>query len=174
MSEKILVAIDGSDGARKALDFAANLSARLGGDLTILHVMMHGRSAEEMERMAFAEHIIEETFPRFNPSSVHPPVGMAEYLSHPDVDRTRAVVEIGNKILADAQQDAEIAGARNVETIMTDGDYADAILDTAEDIGADLIVVGRRGLGRVRSLILGSVSNKVMQSAACSVLAVHA
>jgi nucleotide-binding universal stress UspA family protein len=35
-------------------------------------------------------------------------------------------------------------------------------------------VIGRRGLGRIRSAILGSVSNKVMQNAECSVLAVHA
>lgn len=174
MVEKILVAIDGSDGARQALDFAVNLSAKLGGDLTIVHVTMHGRAAEEMERMAFAEHIVRETFPLFNPSSVHPPIGMVEYLSHPEVDRNRAVIEIGHRILADAKSDAEAAGAHDVGTVLIDGDYADGILDTAEDIGADLIVLGRRGLGRIRALILGSVSNKVMQNAACSVLVVHA
>lgn len=173
MIKKILVAIDGSDGGQKALEFSARVSANMGGDLTILHVMMHGRSADEFERMAFAEHIIKESFPQFNPAAVHLPVGMAEYLSHPDVDKTRAVVEIGNIILARGKQDAEDAGAHDVVTKLIDGDYADGILDTAEEIGADLIVVGRRGLGRVSGLILGSVSNKVTQNAQCSVLAVH-
>jgi nucleotide-binding universal stress UspA family protein len=50
---------------------------------------------------------------------------------------------------------------------------ADAILDVADDVGADLIVVGSRGLGVGRRLFLGSVSTKVAHHARCSVMIVQ-
>lgn len=50
---------------------------------------------------------------------------------------------------------------------------ADAVLDVADDIGADLIVVGSRGAGVGRRLLRGSVSSKVAHHAPCSVLIVH-
>jgi nucleotide-binding universal stress UspA family protein len=50
---------------------------------------------------------------------------------------------------------------------------ADAILDVAEEVGADLIVVGTRGHGAGRRLLRGSVSTKVAHHAPCSVLIVH-
>ena len=52
----------------------------------------------------------------------------------------------------------------------TDGDPADAILDYADAIGADLIVVGREELHGVLRLFSGSVSEKVMKNAKCSVM----
>jgi nucleotide-binding universal stress UspA family protein len=53
------------------------------------------------------------------------------------------------------------------------GDPADAIVDEAGEWGADLIVVGTRGLGGARRLLLGSVSTKVVHHAPCDVLVVR-
>ena len=53
-----------------------------------------------------------------------------------------------------------------------DDDATDAILDVAEEIGADLIVVGSRGERAARRAIHGSVSTKVLHNATCSVLVV--
>jgi nucleotide-binding universal stress UspA family protein len=50
------------------------------------------------------------------------------------------------------------------------GDPATAILDTAEQEGVDLIVMGTRGLSAPERWLLGSVSTKVLQHAPCSVL----
>ncbi len=50
---------------------------------------------------------------------------------------------------------------------------ADAILEVAEEIGADVIVVGSRGHGVGRRLLRGSVSTKVAHHAECDVLIVH-
>jgi nucleotide-binding universal stress UspA family protein len=53
------------------------------------------------------------------------------------------------------------------------GSPADVIVDEAEDNGADLIVVGTRGLHAGRRLLLGSVSTKVVHHAPCDVLVVR-
>ena len=50
------------------------------------------------------------------------------------------------------------------------GDPADAILDVAEEQGADLIVVGNKGMTGAKRFLLGSVPNKVSHHAPCSVL----
>lgn len=53
------------------------------------------------------------------------------------------------------------------------GDPADAIIDEANEIGADLIIVGTRGLNTAERLLLGSVSTKVLHHAPCDVLVVR-
>ena len=54
-----------------------------------------------------------------------------------------------------------------------EGDPADAILDVAEELGADLIVVGNKGMSGAKRFLLGSVPNKVSHHAPCSVLIVR-
>ena len=51
-----------------------------------------------------------------------------------------------------------------------DGDPADAILDVAEKVGADLIMVGNKGMTGARRFLLGSVPNKVSHHSPCSVI----
>jgi len=53
------------------------------------------------------------------------------------------------------------------------GDPADAILDIAEQTGADLIVVGNKGMTGAKRFLLGSVPNKVSHHAPCGVLIVR-
>jgi nucleotide-binding universal stress UspA family protein len=53
------------------------------------------------------------------------------------------------------------------------GDPADAILDVAEELGADLIVVGNKGMTGAKRFLLGSVPNKVSHHAPCSVLIIR-
>ncbi len=74
--------------------------------------------------------------------------------------------------LAEAAEVAHQAGV-NVQVFARQGDPADAILDVAEEIGADLIVVGNRGMTGARRFLLGSVPNKVSHHAPCSVLIIR-
>jgi nucleotide-binding universal stress UspA family protein len=53
------------------------------------------------------------------------------------------------------------------------GDPADAILDVAEEVEADLIVVGNKGMTGAKRFLLGSVPNKVSHHAPCSVLIIR-
>jgi len=60
-----------------------------------------------------------------------------------------------------------------VETFAREGDPADAILDVAEEQGADLIVVGNKGMTGAKRFLLGSVPNKVSHHAPCSVMIIR-
>jgi len=60
-----------------------------------------------------------------------------------------------------------------VETMAREGDPADAILDVAEEKGADLIVVGNKGMTGAKRFLLGSVPNKVSHHAPCSVMIIR-
>jgi nucleotide-binding universal stress UspA family protein len=71
--------------------------------------------------------------------------------------------------LDDARRLLEELG-RTGEVVAVNGAPADVLVAEAEQRGADLIVVGRRGLTGAERLVMGSVSAKVARTAACSVL----
>ncbi len=69
---------------------------------------------------------------------------------------------------------AELEGfAPEVQTLVWNSSPAEDIVRAAKEIGADLIVVGSRGSGRVDSIIMGSVSHRVLIYAHCPVLVVR-
>ena len=77
--------------------------------------------------------------------------------------QSRAVAQlVSDRVLLEAKAVAEAAGLTGVETVSADGDPAQQIVATARSIGADLVVVGRRGLGGLDEILLGSVSQKVL------------
>ena len=59
------------------------------------------------------------------------------------------------------------------ELLLREGDPAEEIVRAAQEEGFDLIVVGHRGLSPVKAFLLGSVSNRVVSHAPCSVLVVR-
>ena len=54
-----------------------------------------------------------------------------------------------------------------------EGDPADAILDVAEELGSELIVVGNKGMTGAKRFLLGSVPNKVSHHAPCAVMIIR-
>ena len=85
--------------------------------------------------------------------------------------------EIGPREDVNLTLDAAAGTARNsgleAETHAREGDPADAILDVAEEIKADLIIVGNKGMTGARRFLLGSVPNKVSHHAPCSVMIIQ-
>jgi nucleotide-binding universal stress UspA family protein len=81
--------------------------------------------------------------------------------------------EGARRILGEQVRRIEEAGGIVAKAHLPMGRPADAILDLGEQIGADLIVVGSRGLGPVKRLLVGSVSEGVVHHAKCSVLVVR-
>jgi nucleotide-binding universal stress UspA family protein len=74
--------------------------------------------------------------------------------------------------LAEAAERVAEAGAE-ARTYAREGDPADAILDVAEELGSDLIVVGNKGMTGAKRFLLGSVPNRVSHHAPCSVLIIR-
>jgi nucleotide-binding universal stress UspA family protein len=78
--------------------------------------------------------------------------------------------------LANATEGAERATAAGLvaraRPEARQGDVANTILVVAADVGADVIVMGTRGLGAIKSFLLGSVSHAVIQRADRAVLIV--
>jgi nucleotide-binding universal stress UspA family protein len=76
------------------------------------------------------------------------------------------------RILDKCKQIAEKSDVK-IETIIGEGDPASNIVGYAEKGDFDTIIIGRRGLGRFKEMVLGSISNKVLHHAKCSVLIVR-
>lgn len=138
----ILLATDGSSGADRAADVAAEFAKALGGKLSILTV---GGNLSRYEM---------------------------EELSRAPCDIGDALEVASNQILAHAEQRAGLAGVPEVQRHAGWGDPAEVIIETAQRLHADTIVVGRRGRGRLVGLVLGSVSQKVATLAPCVVIVV--
>ena len=77
-----------------------------------------------------------------------------------------------NLVLEAAAASAKQEGVE-VQTHPVEANPADAILEVAEETGADLIVVGNRGMTGARRFLLGSVPNNVSHHAPCSVMIVR-
>lgn len=87
-----------------------------------------------------------------------------------ELDKMREHVErTGAELLAEAKrQDVE------AEVHARPGDdVADTLIKAAEDVGADLVVVGNRGMSGVTRFVLGSVPNKVSHHCPCNLLIVN-
>ena len=140
--EPIVVGTDGSDTAKRAVAEAVRLARAL-------EVEVHIVSAYEPVRGA-----------RIGGA----PEGAAKvWAPLPDAEVQR--------ILEEAAAGARIEGAR-VTTHAVHAGAADALLDVAAEIGADLIVVGNKGMHGAKRLVLGSVPNTVSHRASCNVLIV--
>jgi nucleotide-binding universal stress UspA family protein len=139
---RIIVATDGSPGANRAVDTAAKLAKVTGSDLLILTVGGN-ISGAKLRQLASAEGDLSETL------------------------ETAA-----NKILDRARKRALHSGVFAVKLRSEWGDPTEAIIDTVRRENADLLVVGRRGRGRLSGLLLGSVSQKLTSLAPCNVMVV--
>jgi len=143
----IVVGTDGSESADQALRHAGALSQVSGTE--VIHVVMASRRVERAEVQMAMDDIPEDLD------------------AHPDLYASDKFV------LANAEQLLEPFGVTVKTHLVADG-AADAIIAVAEQVDADLIVVGNRGLGAGARLFLGSVSTKVVQHAheICAVLVV--
>jgi nucleotide-binding universal stress UspA family protein len=87
-----------------------------------------------------------------------------------DVDPADAEAARGSLDKAQAKVEQRGISARTIEA---HGDPADMLVAQAKEAGADLIVVGTRGLNAAQRALLGSVSTKVVHHAECDVLVVR-
>jgi nucleotide-binding universal stress UspA family protein len=143
---RVLFATDGSRSADRARDLLARLSWPVGTTFCVV-------SALEPRGELFAA-------PWMMPAAEELDTVESELLRHADVT------------LDDAVRTLEMPG-RSVERLTLRGRPASAIVDEARAWSADLLVLGNRGHGPIASMVLGSVSAKVVDHALCPVLVVR-
>lgn len=94
------------------------------------------------------------------------------YLGDPDLQRVVARRTVaGEEIVAEAL--ALIPEGMKAKAELLEGPAAEAIIEVARVRESNLIVLGTRGLGRLSSLLMGSVSHTVVAHAPCPVLVVR-
>jgi nucleotide-binding universal stress UspA family protein len=142
---RIVVGTDGSDTAAEAVRQAADLAKLSGAQLSIVSAYepVSKRRIEGEQQGA--------------PADVQHEIGPRE-----DV----------NLVLDGAAAAAKREGL-DVQTHPVEGGPSDALLSVAEETGADLIVVGNKGMTGAKRFLLGSVPNNVSHHAPCSVMIVR-
>lgn len=147
--QTVTVALDGSDHARRALDWLTSTLAL--------------SPATRLRFLGVAE---KQHYPSSAPGILEPTLAAAV-----------AAIEAERRAALQAELSAAAQSLRarlpTIETAVVTGAPADMIVRDIEDSGTDLAVLGARGLGGVRRLLLGSVSETVLKHAACSVLIVR-
>ena len=145
MFDSMVVGTDGSDTAKEAVRQATDLAKSVGAKV---HLVSAYEPVPEGRLREERQQVPDDLQWMVNPRE--------------DVSAT----------LADAAKSIEEQGVA-VETHSREGDPADAILDVAEEQGADLIVVGNKGMTGAKRFLLGSVPNKVSHHAPCGVYIVR-
>ncbi len=155
----ILVPTDFSKTANAAISHAVEFAARTGARVTLLHVV---HAAELNEKLSGLDAIANLS----NSLDISPE--KSRYVPAHDLSSARGA--------AQAKLD-ELAGAApetlTIETAVTDGQPAHAIIEFANENGVDLIAMGTHGRGRVGRMLLGSVTEKVIRKTECPIMLVR-
>ena len=138
-----MVGVDGSEHARRALDWAAEEARLRGWKLVAVH--------------AYA---VPPLYLAPDPVLATPP-------PLPDPELSQRLEESAGKLLAEEIERLD-ADDLTIERLVSAGSAADALLQAAKE--GDILVVGSRGLGGFRGLMLGSVGQQVAHHAPCPVV----
>ncbi|MDF1728502.1 MAG: universal stress protein [Sulfitobacter sp.] len=147
MITSIVVGFDGSEPSERALRFACDVAQKYGATLEVSHT-------PKDETVAFAAEAISGFY-----------VG-------PSMANHEALQEAAQEVSKRAREVAEQAGRSDLTVHIGHGDPVEDLIVRAEAVRADLIVTGRRGLGDLRGLFLGSTSHEVGRRAKCACLTV--
>jgi nucleotide-binding universal stress UspA family protein len=147
--KKILVSTDGSENANRAVAAASTLAKQNGAELLIIHVVSEAVPAQ------------------YAPIGINAPV--ADYTNYFNTieDQGKTLV---NQTVGQAKREGVNARGQVLRTISS---TVEAIVEASDNEHVDLIVVGTRGLGGFKKLLLGSVSSGIVSHATCSVLIVR-
>ncbi|CAM3449348.1 universal stress protein [Halomonas lysinitropha] len=146
MYNSILVPVDGSEHAKKALSVACQLARQESAILHLLHI---------------PEELAHETTLVWGIGAIA-------------IEASREEREaVGKQVVDRAEQAARELGATHIETMIRQGDPARTIISEASRCKVDAIVMGSRGLSDLKGLVVGSVSHKVSHTADCTVITVH-
>ena len=147
MIKNILVALDGSKSADKALDFALDLAEKYSARIVLISVFEPLSVSVVASGMGFS------------------PIQLSRHIDGLRDFRKNILKEAVNKA-------KKFKSGLTISKKLIEGRPSDKIVETAKEEKIDLIVIGSRGLGGIKEFFLGSVSDRVADKAPCPVLIV--
>lgn len=141
--KRILVAVDGSPDSILASRRAAAMAGAFGAELHLVHVVPVSEPVWLFDEVVGGPSLYEE-----------------------DLQRAR-------DLLDEEVRRIEEGGTKVSKSYLREGDPAAEVVALAERLGADLVVLGSRGLGPLARMPIGSVSSSVTAYAPCPVLVVR-
>jgi nucleotide-binding universal stress UspA family protein len=145
--KKMLVAYDGSDASKKAIDLVTKC-ADPDDEVTLLTVV-----PAELAESSFTKMLL----PTIDLSTI---VKSGSFKQKAMDSLAKVVKEMENNVA-------------KVDVVVEDGDPADEILMSAKKHASDIIIIGYKGYGKEGRFLLGSVTDKVVRHASVSVLVVR-
>jgi nucleotide-binding universal stress UspA family protein len=152
--QHLLVAFDGTEDSKEALELGINLSKQLQSELSVIHSQKEG---------IYNEDSVNENMILFAPNSSYPPDDMRNYPLVPEPTEYVGSEVDNKKVMAIESEARRILDLHNVNAHInvTFGEPSDSIVSYANENEADLIVVGSRDISGLKRLLFGSVSEKV-------------
>jgi len=175
MIKTIFIAFDGSDHAKKALALGSEMAAKFGARLVIGHALLRDASFDVLRKLANRRKLPKAQRDELDNYEVEvltasagtEMAGFTHIFAPSDL-----LTAIGRQLLEGAEAAAKKGGVKKVVTTILSGDPADSILNRAKKEKADMIILGTRGFGEFKGLLLGSVSHKVSSRAHCACITV--
>ena len=157
--QKLLAAVDFSRITDAILGQTANLAKALNAKLWVLHV-----ASDETQAIAYEP----SQYSSYSPEFVGLPgdVQLARDLSAEEIKREHThLLAISSKLRNDGM---------DAQAILVKGDAAKVIIEKANDLGVEMIILGSHGHGLLHKALLGSVSESVIRHARCNITIVPA
>jgi nucleotide-binding universal stress UspA family protein len=154
----IVVGTDGSESSLRAVDRAAAIAAQEKAKLVIASAHLDTSEKGGWSRPPSPDRLIDGR--------------AADSLGQGESYRMHGSASV-YAILQDARERAKAAGAHEIEEQAIVGAPVNALLHLAEEVKADLLVVGNLGVGTVAGRLLGSVPDTVARKAKVDILIVH-
>jgi nucleotide-binding universal stress UspA family protein len=152
--ERILVPLDGSEHSQRASETAIEIAKKFSSHMVLLHVYS----------VTVTPVIVPE------PTTVTP-AGVPVATSGEVAKMVDAARDVGREILAEGKRNAETERIE-VDAVLREGNSVQEIVKLAREGQFSLIVVGAKGIHRIRDILMGSVSEGVAKNAPCPVLVV--
>lgn len=163
---RIILAYDGSEGGKKALQLTLGIVAQnTGVELTVVNVYDEKIGSKQMDSI----HVEPPALNGYLLEGIQlPPLPIKQGFNE---KTTHTIIKNSvDQILFEAKQALENSPFISVDYIILEGSPADAICELAEKFEADLIVAGSSGTGGLRRMFLGSVTGNIIKNAPCHVL----
>ena len=140
---RVLIALDYDPTAQKVAEVGFTMAKSMNAEVILLHVI---------------------TDPVFYSTAGYSPImGFTGYMDMAPV-QFESIDGLKNASLQFLEKSKHHLGDKTIRTLVKEGDFADAILETAQEVKADIIVVGSHSRKWLENIVMGSVTEKVLHN----------